>query len=170
MRTLDRVLRVIDSISEWTGKIVSFAVLPLIAVTVYHVIMRYAFHAPTLWANEVGTFLFGGAWILAGGYALLKGAHVRMEVVYVRLPLRWRAILDLVTAPLFFVFAGLLLWKGCELALYSLSHWEHSTTTWGPPIYGVKMMIPLGALLILLQGVAKFIRDFITATKGQEAA
>lgn len=170
MRTLSKILRVIDSISEWTGKIVSFAVLPLIAITVYHVIMRYAFHAPTPWAYEVGSFLFGSAWVLAGGYALVRGAHVKMELVYVRLSLRWRAILDLITAPLFFVFAGFLMWKGWELAMYSLSHLEHSTTTWAPPIYGVKMMIPLGAFLILLQGVAKFIRDLITATKGREAA
>lgn len=170
MRTLSRILRAIDSINEWTGKIVSFAILPLIGITVYEVVLRYVFKAPTLWAHELGTFLFGVSWILAGGYALVRGAHVKMEVLYVRLPLRWRAILDLITAPLFFIFVGLLLWKGWELAFYSLSHWEHSTTAWAPPIYGVKMIIPLGALLILLQGLAKFIHDLITAAKGREAA
>ena len=112
--------------------------------------------------------IFGATWVLGGAYVLSRDAHVKMEVVYTRLPLRWRAILDLITAPVFFAFVGILLWQGWKMALMSISVLEHTNTMWGPPAYFSKMVIPLGAALILLQGLAKFIRDLITAITGKQ--
>ena len=170
MRVLGKVFHIIDMISEWSGKLVSFLLLPLIAFIVYDVLMRYVFNRPTDWAHELSYLMFGTIWIMGGAYALVKGSHVKMEVIYNRLPLRRRAIIDLITAPLFFVFIGILLWKGWDLAWSSVLRLEHSNSFWSPPIYPVKMMIPLGAFLLLLQGVVRFIRDAITATTGREAA
>lgn len=170
MRVLGKVFHIIDMISEWSGKLVSFLLLPLMAFIVYDVLMRYVFNRPTDWAHELSYLMFGTIWIIGGAYALVKGSHVKMEVIYNRLPLRRRAIIDLITAPLFFVFIGILLWKGWDLAWSSVLRLEHSNSFWSPPIYPVKMMIPLGAFLLLLQGVVRFIRDAITAATGREAA
>lgn len=170
MRVLGKVFHIIDMISEWSGKLVSFLMLPLIAFIVYDVLMRYVFNAPTDWAHELSYLMFGTIWVIGGAFALQQKAHVRMEIIYNRLPLRRRAIIDLITAPLFFVFIGILLWKGWDLAWSSVLRLEHSNSFWSPPIYPVKMMIPLGAFLLLLQGVVRFIRDAITATTGREAA
>jgi len=170
MQILGRMLSTIDKVSEWVGKMVSFMVLPLIVIIVYEVTSRYIFNRPTLWVGETSAFIFGASWVLGGSYALLRKAHVKMEIIYVRLSLRWRAILDLITAPLFIVFVGVLLWKGWELTLYALSISEHSTTLWSPPICYIKMIIPIGALLMLLQGLAKLVRDFVTAVTGKEVA
>ncbi|MBW1709799.1 MAG: ABC transporter substrate-binding protein, partial [Deltaproteobacteria bacterium] len=52
-----------------------------------------------------------------------------------------------------FVYGGSLAWD-------SLSRFEHSQSAWNPPLYPVKLMIPLGALLLMLQGLAKLILDF----------
>jgi TRAP-type mannitol/chloroaromatic compound transport system permease small subunit len=46
--------------------------------------------------------------------------------------------------------------------------WEVSFTDWGPPLYPVKFTVFLGSLLLLLQGVANFIRDFYFAATGSE--
>jgi len=170
MRVLGKVFHIIDMISEWSGKLVSLLILPLIAFIMYDVLMRYVFNRPTDWAHELSYLMFGTIWIIGGAYALVKGSHVKMEVIYNRLPLRRRAIIDLITAPLFFVFIGILLWKGWDLAWSSVLRLEHSNSFWSPPIYPVKMMIPLGAFLLLLQGVVRFIRDVITATTGRKAA
>jgi len=170
MRVLGKVFHIIDMISEWSGKLVSFLMLPLIAFIVYDVLMRYVFNAPTDWAHELSYLMFGTLWVIGGAFALQQKAHVKMEIIYNRLPLRQRAIIDLITAPLFFVFIGILLWKGWDLAWSSVLRLEHSNSFWSPPIYPVKMMIPLGAFLLLLQGVVRFIRDAITATTGREAA
>lgn len=168
MRTAQRILRTVDTISDWSGKIISYSVLILIPVIVYEVIARYAFNRPSQWAMEVSCFAFGILWILGGCYALLRKAHVSMELMYVHLTPRGKAIFDLATAPLFFSFIGVLLWKGLEMALYSISILEHSNTVWSPPVYPLRIIIPLGALLILLQGLAKFIRDLTTATTGKD--
>ena len=170
MRVLGKVFHIIDMISEWSGKLVSLLILPLIAFIVYDVLMRYVFNAPTDSAHELSYLMFGTLWIIGGAFALQQKSHVKMEIIYNRLPLRRRAIIDLITAPLFFVFIGILLWKGWDLAWSSVLRLEHSNSFWSPPIYPVKMMIPLGAFLLLLQGVVRFIRDVITATTGRKAA
>jgi len=76
----------------------------------------------------------------------------------------------LFTWLLFFYFCGLLLWKGGEMAWDSFKVLETEPTAFAPPVYPIKMMIPLGALIILLQGLAKFIRDFNLAISGKEGA
>ena len=163
-------MHVIDSVNDWMGKIASFGVLFLIGITVYEVTLRYVFSAPTLWATELGTFIYGTAWLLAGGYALLLNAHVKVDVIYVHLSPRLRSILDITTAPLFIIFAGVLLWKGWQFGLLSVKTLELSPSIWGPPVYLVKMVIPLGALLILLQGLVKITHDIMTAITTKDSA
>ena len=60
----------------------------------------------------------------------------------------------------------LLVYYGGSLAWESLSTLEHSQSAWNPPIYPVKLTIPLGAGLLLLQGIAKLIRDILFLVKG----
>jgi TRAP-type mannitol/chloroaromatic compound transport system permease small subunit len=91
-----------------------------------------------------------------------------MEIFHNRLSPRGRAILDLITAPLFFLFIGILLWKGGEFAWSSISRMETSGSYWGPPLYPFKAMIPIGAFMLAMQGLTKFIRDFVRATTGRE--
>ena len=55
-----------------------------------------------------------------------------------------------------------------SLAWESLAGLEHSHSAWDPPIYPVKLMIPLGAMLLLIQGMAKLIRDITAAVTGKE--
>ena len=88
MRVLGKVFHIIDMISEWSGKLVSLLMLPLIAFIVYDVLMRYVFNRPTDWAHELSYLIFGTIWVIGGAFALQQEAHVRMEVIYNRLPLR----------------------------------------------------------------------------------
>jgi len=169
MSVLNRILHIVDSISEWSGKIISFGIWPLMLMIVYDVMARYIFRAPTQWAGEAATLIFGVCWVTAGAYALLQGSHVKMEVFYARLSLKKRAILDVITAPLFFGFIGIVMWQGAKFALISIGHMETSPSMWAPPIYPIKVFIPLGAFLLLLQGMAKLIRDLKVASgKGDE--
>ena len=102
--------------------------------------------------------------------ALVTVTHVKMEVLYARFGPRGRAIFDLISAPFFYIFIVVLLWQGWEAALRSIAKLECSMSLWAPPVYPIKMVIPLGALLLLLQGSAKWIRDLITATTGKKPA
>ena len=73
----------------------------------------------------------------------------------------------MLTAGLFFLFVGILLWKGIPGAIRAVVLGEHSQSIWGAPEWPVKVAIPLGAFLILLQGIAKLIRDFHLAVTGR---
>ncbi len=163
---MQKALGGIDRVSEWSGKLASFLLLPLIAIICYDVFVRYVLNMPTDWADDLSCYIFGTIWLIGGAYALHHKAHVRMEVFYDRLPSRWRNLVDVLTAPFLFIFAGILLWQGLDLTIASWAKLEHASTTWGPPVYFIKAMIPLGSFLILLQGLAKFARDIAVLAKG----
>ncbi len=167
---MEKFLQAIDRINEQTGKVVSYLILFLVGVILYEILVRYLFNSPTIWAHETSQMIYGAYVILLGGYVLQRGGHVNVDILYHRFKPRTRAIIDLFTWLLFFYFCGLLLWKGGEMAWDSFKILETEPTAFGPPVYPIKMMIPLGALLILLQGLAKFIRDFNLAISGKEGA
>ncbi len=167
---MKRFLSIIDTISDWSGKIICFLAIPMIGIIVYDAIARYAFNAPTNWAYETVTFLFAGFGILGGAYVLYRRAHVGMDIIYSRLSPRRQAILDLLTSFFFFLFCSILLWKGAEYAWTSLKLRETTTSAFAPPLYVIKMTIPLGAFLIILQGIAKFVRDLRTAIVGSRTS
>jgi TRAP-type mannitol/chloroaromatic compound transport system permease small subunit len=164
---MERFLKTIDQISEKSGKAVSFFILALVGVIIYEIVSRYFFKSPTIWAHEISQMIYGAYVILLGAYALKRGGHVNVDLLYGRFQPRTRAIIDLFTWLLFFYFCGLLLWKGGEMAWDSFVFRETDSTSFAPPLYPIKMMIPLGALLILLQGLAKFIRDLTFAVTGK---
>ena len=156
---LDKIFGIIDKTSDITGKCVSFLTLGLVGFISYDVFMRYIFNAPTEWSTELSTYVFGTLWLLGGAYGMLHNAHVKLDVVYEHFPERIKAIMDVITFPIFLILTGVMLWVGVDFAVAAWLRLEHSNTVWGPPIYLVKTMIPLGALLIILQGLVKLVRD-----------
>jgi len=164
---LVKALSIAESLNQWVGQILSFLFYALMVIMIYEVVARYVFNAPTNWAYELCSFFFSAACLLGGGYLLLHKAHINIDILYNRLSPRGKAIIDLCSAPFFFIFIGILLWQGTILFLNSLFYWEHSTTVWAPPLYPIKLALPVGAALILLQGIVKFIKDIIIATRGQ---
>jgi len=163
------VLAVIDNISEWVGRFGIILIVVMMMATVYEVVARYVFHGPTIWSLEINRFLLAAITAFGGGYALLRGSHVKVDLVYARFGDRRKAIIDLATSVLFFTFIGALLWKSAGIALSSLEIRETNATLFAPPVYPLKIALALGFLIILLQGLAKFIRDINTAITGKAA-
>jgi TRAP-type mannitol/chloroaromatic compound transport system permease small subunit len=168
MNRLKTLLKYIDAISEWSGKGVAYLILPGILILSWEVVSRYVFNNPTMWAHGTTQRIFATYYILAGAYVLKHNQHVTVDIIYNRLSLRTQAILSLIGSIFFFIFCGVLLWKGMDFAWTSMSMLEPDETPWRAPLYPFKMMIPLGAFLILLQGLAKFVRDLATAITGME--
>jgi len=159
MSILKAFLKLIDAVNDRVGNLLSYFLFFFFVLLLMEVILRYFFNSPTVWANELAQMLFGAYAILAGGYILRTGGHVNVDILYSRLSRKQRAVLDIVTSSLFFLFCGMLLVYGGSLAWDSLARFEHSQSAWNPPLYPAKLMIPLAALLLMLQGLAKLIRD-----------
>jgi TRAP-type mannitol/chloroaromatic compound transport system permease small subunit len=112
--------------------------------------------------------LFGAYVVLCGGHILASGGHVNVDILYSRFSRKAQAKLDIVTSFLFFMFCVMMVYYGGSLAWESLSTFEHSQSAWNPPIYPVKLTIPLGGGLLLLQGIAKLMRDILLVVKGED--
>ena len=161
MPFIKRSLKTIDAINAWIGNFLSYFLFAFFALLFIEVILRYFFNSPTVWANELAQMLFGTYAILGGGYILLIGGHVNVDIVYSRFSIKTRAGIDIVTSLLFFLFCGMLFIYGGSLAWDSLSRFEHSQSAWNPPLYPAKLMLPLSAALLILQGITKLIRDVL---------
>jgi len=155
-----KVLNWIDSLSAWSGKIFSPVILIIMIFAILEVIMRYFFSNPTTWVWEVNSHLMCLMGAMAGCYTMLKGSHVSVDIITIRLKPRTRAILEIVTAPIFFLFAGCLIWFGSKEAIRAFTVNQHVISQFASPLWPVKSVIPVGGILIFLQGLAKFVRNF----------
>ena len=163
-----RCLRFIDSLSKWSGQVIAPLALVYMAIILFEIVARYFFNSPTKWAHETGTFIFGAQAMLGGAYCFWRGSMVNVEIIHDRLPIRARAILDLFLFTVPLVICGLLIWQGGASFWYSVRINEHTQTVFGPPLYPLRAVIPVAAFLLLIQVVAKFVRDLHLATTGEE--
>ena len=159
---VDRLVRAIDAVSTGAGWLAGWFIVPMTLAVTYEVIARYAFYAPTTWSYELGWILYSAQFMLAASYTLLKGGHIRTDVLYERWSAKTRATVDAVCYVLFF-FPGMLciLYAG---AVEARQAWDISERTGlrvfivSVPMYVVKSIIPVTAALLLLQGVSELIR------------
>jgi TRAP-type mannitol/chloroaromatic compound transport system permease small subunit len=165
---LKKCLRYIDSLSEKIGKIVSILVYGIMGTLVFEVFARYLFNRPTIWAHETSTFFFGAYFLLGGAFCLKREGMISVDIIYARLSRRKQAVLNMITFLFFLAVCYVLIWLGGKEAIYSWNVWERSNTTWEPPLYPLKTVIPLAAFLLFLQGVALFIREAAIALSGKE--
>ena len=170
MSKATKFIKFFDRINELVGKMVSYLVVPLTMIVVFEVIMRYAFDAPTLWAWDVNMYLGGLMTVLGAGYAHLYKSHVSVEFLLEKWSPPKRVLLELILSPLIILPLAILAWYGVEAAWQSVKINEHYSSLWEPPIYPLRMAIPIGAVLFLLQAISRFIGDILRYRdlKGQE--
>jgi TRAP-type mannitol/chloroaromatic compound transport system permease small subunit len=155
------IARSIDALNEKVGVFSSYLILPLVAVVVYEVFMRYVFDAPTSWGFEMTTFLYGVHFMLGLAYAHKHDGHVAIDVFEARLPVKIRALLRIVTNLLIFIpTIGLLTVWSIKYAATSWELRELASSSWAPAIYPYKTLMAIGFVLLLLQGLAKLVQDF----------
>lgn len=167
--TLLKITGAIDSLSDWTGKIVCLMIFPLVGGLTWEVVARYGFDAPTSWAYDTSYMLYGSHFMLGAAYTLLKGGHIRTDFFYEHWSTRRKGTVDS-TCYLLFFFPGMFffLWMGTQEAMHSWSIWERSEATpWRPWLFPFKTVIPVAALLILIQGVSELIKSLYAARTGR---
>jgi TRAP-type mannitol/chloroaromatic compound transport system permease small subunit len=165
---LERFLKGIDRISEWSGKIAIWLIIPLTLVVAYEVVSRRVFNAPHIWATEVTAYLYGPHFMLVAAYTLLYRGHVSIDLLFGHMSQRVQGILESINHLLFFFpFCGLLLYNGIIFAQTSWAQHETSGSAALPFVPEIKTVIPLTFALLLLQGLANFIRSVNLAIRGK---
>ena len=166
MNRIERVTSVIDFVSLWSGRAVAWLIVPMILLLAGEVIARKVW-APTVWTLDVATMLYGVHFFVAGAMTLYLGKHIRTDFFYSRWSPRTQAWVD-VFCYLFLFLPGMVMftWMSWQFAAESWDLREALMTTWRPPAYWYKTVIPLSSALILLQGLAEVIKCFRTLRTG----
>jgi len=164
-----KTIKAIDTLSEWTGKIFAWMIVPLVLGLTYEVIARYLFDAPTIWAYDTAYMLYGGHFMLGAAYTLLRKGHIRTDFFYEKWPVRRQAMID-ACCYLFLFFPGLLffLLASWDNAYHSFRIGESSEASpWRPILWPFKMVMPAAAALLIVQGVSEFIKSVWAARTGR---
>jgi TRAP-type mannitol/chloroaromatic compound transport system permease small subunit len=158
----------IDKISEWTGALAAWLVIPLMLVVMVEVFQRHVLNSPTYWGFDVLWMLFSAQFLLGGAFTLLRNGHIRIDIVYGTLSDRAKLIYDIVnTLVVILPPMVLLTWAGIFFAADAWSHNERlSTTNWFFPSGPAKTLISIGFFLLALQCVAEIIRNLKHLKKG----
>jgi TRAP-type mannitol/chloroaromatic compound transport system permease small subunit len=153
------LLKLIDRMNEFVGRVVSVVAVIFAAIIIYDVFMRYALNDPTRWAFDVTKQLYGFYFVMLGGYALRHQAHVRVDLITETLGHHARRWVEAAGYVIFFFpFAWVFTTRSYEFAMRSYAQGE---TTYGSvqlPVYPLKMAMCLAAGLLLLQGVSEFLK------------
>jgi TRAP-type mannitol/chloroaromatic compound transport system permease small subunit len=164
-----KAIKIIDTFSEWSGKTVAWMIVPLFLSLTYEGIARYLFNAPTLWAYDVSYMLYGSLFMLGAHYTLLRGAHIRTDMLWDKFTPRTKGLIDTVAYVFFFFPAMILLfYASVDEAWHAWKLGELSEqTAWRPLLWPFKAVVPLTALLLLIQGVSELLKSLYAAHTGR---
>ena len=168
----------IDVLNLWVGRVVCLILVPVIGVMVYEVVAAKLFVAPTLWVYDVSRMLAGVIFMMGAGYALMRGVHIRADFLYRNWTIKSQATVDAVLY-LGFYFPAMLFffWSALDFTLdsfnirngFEYSGWERaSDSTWAPVLGPARLAMPVGAFLLLLQGLPELFRAFNDMGKERE--
>lgn len=164
------IVRAVDRFTDGTGLWVAWLNVPMMCAVVYEVVMRYAFNAPTVWVYDFTYMMYGTVFMLGSAYALHKGAHIRTDFFFEKWSIRTKGIIDSVAYIVFF-YPSLIVflvvsWNEGWYA-YTINETSEQTP-WRPVLWPFKMVVPLAALLLLIQGVSETIKSVYAARLGIE--
>ncbi|MEM6666288.1 MAG: TRAP transporter small permease subunit [Pseudomonadota bacterium] len=161
-RVITSYVRVVDTINAWVGRVVMLLIFVMMGILLWSSISK-TFFLPSLWTLEMAQFTMVTYYILGGGYALLSGDHVRMDLAYSRWSPRTRAAVDSVTILFLIFFLTMLLYGAFSSTGYALEYNERSPTAWRPYMAPIKIIMCIGIILTLLQATALFFRNIAEA-------
>ena len=177
-----KTIEFIDRNMLITGKIVCWITIPLIFAMVYEVIGRHFFNRPTLWSFDISRMLAGALFMLGAAYTLSKGIHIRADFLYRNWKVRNQAKVDLFLYLLFF-FPGFLVffWVSFDYAYTSICGRSDlmeclggkvriqraMDTTWMPIMWPLKSCMPIGAFLLLIQGISEVLKSYYAFVIGR---
>jgi TRAP-type mannitol/chloroaromatic compound transport system permease small subunit len=160
---------VIDRATEWLGQWLKWLVLFSSLISAFNALMRYTIHYSSNAWLEIQWYMFGAMFLLAAGYALKHEEHVRVDVFFSRMTPKQQAWLD-VFGGIFFLLpmAVIIAWMSIPMVRNSVAINEMSSDPGGLLRWPIKIVIPLGFVLLAIQGVAEIIQKYAVATGVRE--
>ncbi|MCW8964923.1 MAG: TRAP transporter small permease subunit [Gammaproteobacteria bacterium] len=161
MNLLIKIAESIDALIDWVGRTISWLTLLTVIIAFLVVVMRDLFEFGRIWIQELYVWTHAMVFMLGAAWTLKVGGHVRVDIVYRKLSPYRRCWVDLLGVLLLLIPTCLLiLWSSYSYVESSIRLLEGSRETGGVPgVFILKSVIPLTALLLLLQGVSMAIHN-----------
>jgi TRAP-type mannitol/chloroaromatic compound transport system permease small subunit len=154
------IVETIDKVADWSGRITAWLIIPMTIAVTWEVVARHFFRAPTIWAFDVTYMMYGTHFMLGTAYTLMRIGHVRTDMLYQNWSIRRQNWIDAIGYVFFFFPAmAFLFYYGWQEASHSWSIGETSDASpWRPIVYPFKTVIPLTAVLLIIQGIAEVMK------------
>lgn len=159
MKAIKLVCKVIDTFTEWTGRVFSFISLLTLGVIIVEVFMRRIFNSPQIWTMDMIVMSFGCYVVLISAFGFLRKSFVAVDVVCAQLPGIARHILHIITYLIFFVpFTFMLVPESFNFFLKAYTTHELGYSVWQPVTWPVKLSLFIGLLFLAIQGISEILK------------
>ena len=148
-------VRIIDAVSEFTGKLAAWMFFTIGIIVTYEVVMRHFFTAPTIWVDEISRIMQIWAAYLAGAYVLKHREMITIEMAFTDHTSMMRRLVETMAIFVLFLFAGVATYHGFGLWLKSTLAGHTTDSFLAPPKWLTHGSIWVGFGLLCLQGVAE---------------
>lgn len=159
MRILLRLSGLIDALNERVGHLSYWLILVAVLISAGNATVRHMFDRSSNAWLEIQWYLFSAVFLFCAGYALLHNQHVRIDVISGRMSKRARAWIDIL-GTLFFLLpmAIAIMWMSWPVFVQSYQLNEASSNAGGLIVWPARLMVPVGFLLLSLQGISELIK------------
>ena len=155
---MEKFVRTVETISEYSGRWVSWVVYAGIIMLSAEVVLRYAFNNPTVWAHGYTQRLYGSYFVLIGAYTFIHKGHVRVDLLYEHSSQKMQALLDILNCVFLLLWSGVMIPASWLFFLKSYNMGEVDEMVLAHPIWWVKFLMVVGMALIFLQGLSELVK------------
>ncbi len=159
MKALLSLSRLVDAMNERVGRSAMWLLLAAVLISTANAIVRKAFNYSSNGFLEIQWYLFAGAFLLGASYTLLHNEHVRIDVVAGKFSKRTQTWIEVVGTIFFLLpFCAMVIWTSTPWFLNSFASGESSSNAGGLILWPAKLLIPVGFVLLSLQGLSELIK------------
>ena len=153
----------VEKTNKFVGKFSMYLVFAMMGILLYEPVARNLFGKSSIWAVEMAQFTMAAYYLLGGGYSMILKGHVRMDLLYGQWSDKKKAFVDAITC-LFLIFYLVFLLVGAYSSIeYAVMYGQKNRSAWAPYMAPIKIIMGTGVLLMLLQAIATFFKDFAKA-------
>ena len=158
-------VNLIDWFCVKIGRLTMYMVFVMMFVLVLSFVTRNIINIPLMWIIEMAQFIITGYYLLGGGYSMIMGDHVRMDLVYSKLSDRNKAKMDAFTSFILVFYLITLFYGSISSLIYTIETKQKLFTAWAPYVWPIKTIMLIGILLMLLQSISMFFKDIAKVTE-----
>ncbi|MBS1136431.1 MAG: Tripartite ATP-independent periplasmic transporter DctQ component [Proteobacteria bacterium] len=159
MQALLKLARMIDAVNERIGKLIVWLVLISVLISAGNAVMRKAFDLSSNAFLEIQWYLFSAIFLLGASWTLLRNEHIRIDVISGRLSSRAQNWIDVFGIVFFLLpMAAIIMWLSWPVFTLAFTSGEMSSNPGGLIRWPVRLLVPVGFFLLLLQGLSELVK------------